>query len=459
MECLNEDTLYEEKIDSIYTFGDILIYHYIPDIMIQSIIQNLEDAVYSKNFDFTILSNSLYRIYSLSERNCFLNRFREENSHFSVREYLKSTFEGYQDNTFADYDDFIEETDSKSLAELKIELEKERINSIRNFVLNSSKPVTRLELSDRFGTSVFPIMQNKILLMGDIVNLRGSYTALKNIPITSNDILKLHEIVQEHLSSNEAICHFNQLYIDYSINLGDICRNSYIKDGASLYGLLFCLFNSEFIFDYPFIAARGVNILPATERIQRFIVDEKVYKIDLISEYIRKNNLSIGNILKFLDSLNDKFLIKNENELIPISKVDITYADFLLIEELIQMELEENKKPLAIRELKCIVKFPKIRVNWDEWLIYSILKKWDSDIYLVTTNAQMRLSIPVVSIYGNIKKSDLQNIANKFSTSSTSKVEKYGADIDGEDWEDLIIAEELSLDDINFDLGLDLEEI
>jgi hypothetical protein len=74
------------------------------------------------------------------------------------------------------------------------------------------------------------------------------------------------------------------------------------------------------------------------------------------------------------------------------------------IERAIQNELI-TKKCCAIRDLSCVPSFPDIELEWNEWLIFSVVSKWIVDLDVDTTSNQFKHSIPVVSLPG-IKTSD-----------------------------------------------------
>lgn len=84
--------------------------------------------------------------------------------------------------------------------------------------------------------------------------------------------------------------------------------------------------------------------------------------------------------------------------------------------DLIKYELEvDNCK--AVRDLLCIIDFPKIAIPWDEWLIYSVVKKYGRSIEALTSSSQFKKSVPIVALQGKYQQSTIDKIAEQYSSS------------------------------------------
>ena len=130
-----------------------------------------------------------------------------------------------------------------------------------------------------------------------------------------------------------------------------------------------------------------------------------------------------------------------------------------IITELIVDELNatpESNETKAIRDLSCIIHFPTLNIPLNEWIIYSILTKWDwpekdgeQAIFTFATSPHLSRNIPIISTNETINKETRQAIAkaHEGKESSTMSVD------------DLSKLDELIEDEIEFDWDLEaLEE-
>lgn len=331
---------------------------------------------------------------------------------------------------------------------------KEEANRIHEYILEQRRPITRGHLRKKF-RSYSGKMMDELLLKGDILDLRGEFLALKNVPITIQETECMRQDIIDMLDEHESICHCSELYDELVYSYNSVFRNSYITDAKKLFGLLQGLFRKELTFEYPYVAMDIDRIPSPEQRLRMFIGENSITPVEDVTEYIRKKHLKINSLLDFLISINDSVLLKNREELISIEALPISEVMVKEIEKLIAEELEEDDEYKAIRDLRCIVKFPALNVPWDEWLIYSALAKWGKEIYLHTTSPQFKYAIPVVSIYGYVDDDDLSNIAEKYSgqilLTSTHTLD------DMEDLDDLII-DDIDIDDIDTD-DIDIDDI
>ena len=158
-----------------------------------------------------------------------------------------------------------------------------------------------------------------------------------------------------------------------------------------------------------------------------------------ISTYARKNYHQINNILDFLDSCNDTHLLINVSEIASIDIIGITVEDVIDIEKILDKEVTTT---IPINNLKCVHLFPKLNVPWNEWLIYSVIKKWGERYEVKASEAQLKQAVALIAPKGKLCTEIIDNISDN---------------------EKLAIADDLSnIDDLieNFELEeLELDEL
>ena len=69
---------------------------------------------------------------------------------------------------------------------------------------------------------------------------------------------------------------------------------------------------------------------------------------------------------------------------------------------------------MPIRELTCWASFPIINVPWTEWLVYSVLNKWGTQVSVAPSSNQFRFSIPLVAPKGQMDVSNFTDAYKDF---------------------------------------------
>ena len=206
----------------------------------------------------------------------------------------------------------------------------------------------------------------------------------------------------------------------------------------------------------PYVALDSSDLVSPEVRLYNYVKESSIVAIEDIIQLARDIHYKIPNTLDFLMSCNG-YILKNREYLIEEAILNINVSDVKDMERLIEEELEENNFCAAIRDLSCVAQFPRINVPWDEWLIYSVLRKYGSKLDLYTTAYQFRLSIPVISVkYHYVDEFDLQNISKKHAGTISNIMETKVDDLDNLDE---LIEEFIDIDDIDFDFDdFDFEE-
>ena len=121
----------------------------------------------------------------------------------------------------------------------------------------------------------------------------------------------------------------------------------------------------------------------------------------------------VPSILRLIKSLEGIAILKNKNEFILLEDVNILPSNISEVKAEIRKELL-TKKCSAIRDLTCIPRFPDIEMEWNEWLVFSVVSKWIPDLIVETTSNQYKYSIPVVSLSGVNTTDYIDSIKKKY---------------------------------------------
>ncbi len=265
-------------------------------------------------------------------------------------------------------------------------------DSVIKYIQKSKLPVSTQQIQSAF-PGITPIVMSLATDHPDIIKLYGEFLHRKNLPLKAGDEEFLLNLL--HTELNDQKEHHSKDLFEIAQNKRlDILNHLGIFSSYNFFSLLECLFGEEFQFERPYIANNGVEIGRATERIQAMIEDSDEILISEIRDFAVANHLPFFNYFDFINSQNKTHLMKNKNTLIRIEKTGIDDSIARNIESEI---FDEAVITMLIRELTCVPIFPRINVPWNEWLIYSVLKKWSTLLEVSTTNVKYKDAIPVVA--------------------------------------------------------------
>jgi hypothetical protein len=273
---------------------------------------------------------------------------------------------------------------------------------IREYIDSAKSPVTKEELLRNVASCT-----NKAIRFafesGEILNYRGAYYSANQIkisPATRNEIAEL----MKYIISDQRQHHIEDLYRKIINRFSEFLHNNYIMNANQLFSVVAYLYKEKFNFSWPFFTSKDKSINSEKQLIDSFMNGDEELSVDNLMLFAKEMGIVVPSILRLIKSLEGIAILKNKNEFVLVEDVNISASNILDIERAIQNELI-TKKCCAIRDLSCVPSFPDIELEWNEWLIFSVVSKWIVDLDVDTTSNQFKHSIPVVSLPG-IKTSD-----------------------------------------------------
>ncbi len=270
-------------------------------------------------------------------------------------------------------------------------------SNIVGYIKNSKYPVSKEELQENF-PGVTEIVINFATSDSDIINLFGKYIHSCRLKLTEIDVKNLGNLVEQFLAKKE-VCHCRKIYDYVKEYYNILLTNNFIQNTFGFYSLLEYLFKDYYNFSRPYIAKKNAIIKKGSEIIRDIIKESECIDISEVIAFARENRVQIYSIRKFIDSCNDTHLLINNLKLASIEYTGITEQIAKYVEKCIINEIDTT---VPIHQLKCIHYLPKINVEWDVWLIYSVLKKWSTILDVGTTDNKFKKSYPVVSPLGQL---------------------------------------------------------
>lgn len=288
-----------------------------------------------------------------------------------------------------------------------------KIIRAHRIIENADGPVTKdyllTVIEDLNDQHIFFVTKYK-----DILNYRGLYICDKNIGFLADEKLEIHKYLKQKLECSQTI-HIDEIFSDLYYKNKDLMRRAYIKTPYHLFSFLEHYYSKAFSFARPFIATIGTKVEPL-EQVNSYLKNVDEISVDDFIEYMRDNHIKVYSILSTIEEYNGLFVLKNRETLIRYNSTGIDHNIAKHVLDLIKDELEvDNCK--AVRDLLCIIDFPKIAIPWDEWLIYSVVKKYGRSIEALTSSSQFKKSVPIVALPGKYQQSTIDKIAEQYSSS------------------------------------------
>ncbi len=263
---------------------------------------------------------------------------------------------------------------------------------ITKYVIQSDKPVTKAQIRQEFpGVTDIVIsfaMQDENIICGFSVYMSKDFIASQ-----SDNVETLREIISEMVADGE-IHKSEDLMSILSLMHPEIIEEFEIESRYTLFSIVEALFKDEFSLSRPFFALKGVEIGKQEERMRDYLEGKDEVDIDEFMEFVRDNSFVVWNILTQLNAFNDIYLLKNKNTLISIDSTGLNRYKAEYVEEYID-EIIKGNEVLVLNNLNYSL-LPKINIQWNDWLVYSVINKWSNKYKVMMSSSQFRYSVPII---------------------------------------------------------------
>ena len=262
-------------------------------------------------------------------------------------------------------------------------------DKLESFVKNKGK-VTKEEIQSNID-GITDIMLNSSTFNTGIVSMIDYYIHIDNLDITEYDKIIIKKILDEILLENKPI-NSKHIYEITKNKLTDFYNRIEITDYKQMFNVYRAMFKNEYSFRAPFIANRGVLILNTTEQIVEEIQQQGEINLNELREIRKRVGKNIGNLVEFIDELNNIIIFKNKNELITIEKA-YSHDNFDNIDNVLKDFIEDNQYQ-ALEKFNLYSKLPQLNIEWNEWVLYSIINKYSRNYYARMSSNILDESIP-----------------------------------------------------------------
>lgn len=263
---------------------------------------------------------------------------------------------------------------------------------ITKYISQSDKPVTKAQIRQEFpGVTDIVIsiaVQDENIICGFSVYMSKDFIASQ-----SDNVETLREIISEMVADGE-IHKSEDLMSILSLMHPEIIEEFEIESRYTLFSIVEALFKDEFSLSRPFFALKGIEIGKQEERMRDYLEGKDEVDIDEFMEFVRDNSFVVWNILTQLNAFNDIYLLKNKNTLISIDSTGLNRYKAEYVEEYID-EIIKGNEVLVLNNLNYSL-LPKINIQWNDWLVYSVINKWSNKYKVMMSSSQFRYSVPII---------------------------------------------------------------
>jgi len=281
--------------------------------------------------------------------------------------------------------------------------------AVLEYIQKQKIPVTRADIRKNVPGASSNIVSSVLGSERKILSFYCEYMWVDNLNILDCDLAHIKSILDKIISVS-GVHHVQEVYNEMSKYSNFLLHKYMISTPHRLFSICKYFYESEYRFERPYVATKGTKIKTASERIYEYVKDKQEVEIRDILNYAKNNYMQIPNIIDVMAELNGTHLMGTKHKLVKIDSKKINREFSMIIEDIIIHELNESKMK-GIVTLVCANQFPDVDIAWNEWLIYSILRRWGKVVKVCTTSSRYSEAIPVVYIGDQPAEEQLEYIA------------------------------------------------
>ena len=263
---------------------------------------------------------------------------------------------------------------------------------ITKYISQSDGPVTKTQIREEF-PGVTDIVISIAVQDENIISGFSIYMSKNFIANQSDNVGTLKSVISKMVEDGE-IHKSEDLMSILSLMYPQIIEEFEIESRYTLFSIIEALFKDDFSLSRPFFALKGVEIGKQEERMRDYLEGKDEVDIDEFMEFARDNSFIVYSILNQLNAFNDTFLLKDKNTIINIDSTGLNKYKAEYVEEYID-EIIQDKEVLVLNNLNYSL-LPKINIQWNDWLVYSVINKWSDKYKVMMSSSQFRYSVPII---------------------------------------------------------------
>lgn len=281
---------------------------------------------------------------------------------------------------------------------------------VEQYVRNTEGVITKSDIQREF-PGITDVTIQMIAQATGVLNMNGYYVHIDNLGLTENDIASLKSQIDDALS-DEAIHHAMSIFNKAKKFINGILLRIGINHYLQFYYLIHELFSDEYEFNRPYIAKLGVEVISGEKQLVERILARDITSFSEIRSYAKEIGVIIDRYIQFVDRNNDSFIFMDKRNVVTLEYLQVSEETFLKLDDILKSFIgDRNFRPL--NEFFDYWLLPKLRVAWNEWLLYSVINKYSGQYSVTVSSNTFTEAVPIL-------------ISEKFdeSTADFSQVQK-----------------------------------
>ena len=245
-----------------------------------------------------------------------------------------------------------------------------------------------------------------------------------NIQATDYEISKL---IDENIT--ETPVSSRKLLEIMRIRFPDFLYRNNVNTHLKLFGILEYMFGDRYHFSRPYIATKeqGNNIITKINIIKEYFKDVKSLTIDELIDYCSENQLHCQSVSGLITELDDIFLRKASDELVNLSFIDLSDEKLKTIKKQLCEDISA-KGYLSAQKMDTFMYYPDIGVQWNEWIMRSIAKRFFDDITVLDFQITNPRALKGIFVDSNLELKDYDTFLRWLIKSEHSRVPFFSID-------------------------------
>lgn len=280
-------------------------------------------------------------------------------------------------------------------------------SAIIRFIKNSLTFVSKAEIFEAF-QGLTEIVLNFAVNDSEVLNYFGTYIHVDNIKLYEEDYSYVKEVADKLLSKNDVL-HSKDFFEYIKADNPELIERTGAIYSYRLFSLLEYMLSEDYQFVRPYIAKADAVIDRPMERFQELLEQQDITEIQELLNLASECRFQMIGMLDFLHMFSDTHFILDKEHLVKISTTGIDESIARKIESLILNEVTGTK---VISQLKCREQFPEVQIDWEEWLIFSVISKWSDSLEVGLTTRTFKDAVALVAPAGKMNPDEFSDVVS-----------------------------------------------
>jgi hypothetical protein len=222
----------------------------------------------------------------------------------------------------------------------------------------------------------------------------GEYMHTKHLNITKGDY-EISKVIDE-LILGMPVSSRKLLEVMYTTNTDFLNRN-FVFSHIKLFGILQYMFREKYKFSRPFIAKKDTEEITNIGIVRNYLKDRDSYEISEMIGFCDENHLKFISWVTLIDELSDEFIRADSNFCVRIEQIDINEEKIEAIKNIMK-DIIFQKGYISARKIKDFIFFPEIYMEWNGYILKSIIEKYVCEIEVLQIPTSDTFSLSAVFV-------------------------------------------------------------